>query len=500
MYDPPPPICSLARAETFKSEPPPGISPAPTRPNAPPADPGLDRPNANCNMVSTVYAIARNTFTESVRQPVYFIIVGLAALFHVFSTWSAAFSMGMTESGEVSGDDKLLLDLNLATVFVGGMLLAAFLATAVISREIEQKTVLTVVSKPVSRPAVVLGKYLGVTAAIVVAVVTMLVFVQLSIRHGVMQTTADKLDGPVLVFSGLAVAIAVIAGVWCNFFYGWVFSQTTTLLLCPLIIVAWVLVLGLGKDWHFQSLLTTFKPQIAMASVAILLSQLVMTAVATAASARLGQVMTIVVCCGVFLMGLLSNHFLGRRAVENDAVSRVRLASPLLPSRPDLQRNGDGFNVTLEFDPRRRLEPGTPFYFGPNPSGFMLATTHFRPFDGSIAESSDLTDRSRPPAIVITRVDGRDLTLLRVGADTPVSSRPPRPGDWIFIKPTVYHPVFLTAWLAVPNIQFFWLTDAVTQNQPIPLSHIALLSVYAVSLVGVFLSLAVVLFQKREVG
>lgn len=451
-------------------------------------------------MVSTVYAIARNTFTESVRQPVYFIIVGLAALFHVFSTWSAGFSMGLTESGEVSGDDKLLLDLNLATVFVSGMLLAAFLATAVISREIEQKTVLTVVSKPVSRPAVVLGKYLGVTAAIVIAVVTMLVFVQLSIRHGVMQTTADKLDGPVITFGLLAVGLAVAVGVWCNFFYGWVFSQTTTLLLCPLILIAWVLVLGLSKEWAFQSPLASFKPQIAMASVAILLSQLVMTAVATAASARLGQVMTIVVCCGIFLMGLLSNHFLGRRAVENDAISRIKEASPVLPSRPDLRRNGDAFNLTLEFDPRRRLEPGLPVYFGPNPSGFMLATDHFKPFDGNLAESGDLTDRSRPAAIVINRVEGRSVGILRVGADAPVSNRTPRPGDWIFLKPTVYHPVFLTAWLAVPNIQFFWLTDAVTQNQPIPLSHLGLLTLYALGLIGVFLSLAVALFQKREVG
>ncbi len=451
-------------------------------------------------MVSTVYAIARNTFTESVRQPVYFIVVALAGVFQVFSTWSAGFSMGMTEAGEVSGDDKLLLDLNLATVFVCGMLLAAFLATAVISREIEQKTILTVVSKPVSRPAVVFGKYLGVTAAILIAVVTMLIFVQLSIRHGVQQTTADKLDQPVLVFAGLAVAISLGVGVWCNFFYGWVFSQTATLLLCPALIVAWIAVLGLSKEWHFQNLGATFKPQIAMASVAILLSQLVMAAVATAASARLGQVMTIVVCCGIFLAGLLSNHFLGRRAVINESISRIKDATPLLPSRPLLQRNGDGFEITLEFDPRRRIEPGMPLYYGPNNSGLMLATDHFMPFTADRTDSAQLTDRKPPGAILITAVKGRDLSLLRVGSDNPVSSRPPRPGDWIFIKPTVYNPVFLAAWLAVPNIQFFWLTDAVTQNQIIPVSHLGLLALYAAGLVGVFLSLAVALFQKREVG
>ena len=84
--------------------------------------------------------------------------------------------MGYSDSSEVSSDNKLLLDIGLATVFVCGMLLAAFVATAVISREIERKTVLTVVSKPVPRPVVVVGKYLGVAGAMLVAVLTMLLF------------------------------------------------------------------------------------------------------------------------------------------------------------------------------------------------------------------------------------------------------------------------------------------------------------------------------------
>jgi hypothetical protein len=54
--------------------------------------------------------------------------------------------------------------------------------------------------------------------------------------------------------------------------------------------------------------------------------------------------------------------------------------------------------------------------------------------------------------------------------------------------------------MAIPNMQMFWLSDAVMQNQKIPASHMLLLTGYAACLIGVFLSLAVVLFQKREVG
>jgi hypothetical protein len=55
-------------------------------------------------------------------------------------------------------------------------------------------------------------------------------------------------------------------------------------------------------------------------------------------------------------------------------------------------------------------------------------------------------------------------------------------------------------WGLVPNLQFFWLLDAVSQNQPVPWSHIVLVLTYAAVQIGAFLSLAVMLFQKRDVG
>jgi hypothetical protein len=316
-----------------------------------------------------------------------------------------------------------------------------------------------------------------------------------------MSTAADKIDGPVVYFSLAAVLIAFGVGLWCNFFYGWAFTQTTTLLLCPLMALAWVLVLLVSKKWQLQGLGHDFKPQIALACGGVVLAQLVMSAVATAASARLGQVMTIVVCIGVLLAGLLSNHFLGRRAVQNDPhVGRVEKSGPVIPSRPDFLANGDEYDVEFELPPSKKLDPGMPFYYGPNTSGMLLATSAFEPFRGDLNDLQQLSDRSKPAAIVIRQVDKKKLRLLRVGADTPVSSRPPAKGDYVFLKPTRYNGPFLVAWMAIPNMQMFWLSDAVMQNQKIPASHMLLLTGYAACLIGVFLSLAVVLFQKREVG
>ncbi|MEX0876573.1 MAG: ABC transporter permease subunit, partial [Phycisphaerales bacterium] len=128
-------------------------------------------------MITPALTIARNAFKESIRQPVFFIILLLAAFIQLLNTWIVGFTMGRRNvPGEVSGDDKMLLDVSMGGVFLLGILLASFIATAAISREIENKTVLTVVSKPVSRTSVIIGKFLGIAASMLVAIGIMIAF------------------------------------------------------------------------------------------------------------------------------------------------------------------------------------------------------------------------------------------------------------------------------------------------------------------------------------
>lgn len=107
-----------------------------------------------------IFSIARNAFLEAIRQPVFIVLVLVGLLAMVCNVNLAAFTMGE--------DEKLLVDLGLSTLLIVGLLLAAFTASSVLSREIENKTVLTVVSKPVTRAAVIVGKYLGVAGALAV--------------------------------------------------------------------------------------------------------------------------------------------------------------------------------------------------------------------------------------------------------------------------------------------------------------------------------------------
>ncbi len=142
-------------------------------------------------MVQRFFSLAHNTFVETVRQPIFGVILLVTALMLILNVSLAGFTL--------DDDDKLLLDLGLSTLMLSGLFLSTFSAAGVLSREIENKTVLTVISKPISRPVFILGKFAGLLAALALAFfLSVLVFI-LDQRHGVLQNSPDPRDGPVAI-------------------------------------------------------------------------------------------------------------------------------------------------------------------------------------------------------------------------------------------------------------------------------------------------------------
>lgn len=450
-------------------------------------------------MITQLAAIARIALVESLRQPIVFVLVLVCGVLQVLNTWSTGFSMGMESSGEVTGDNKLLLDVGLATVFVCGMLLAAFVATAVVSREIENKTVLTVVSKPINRPLLLVGKYIGVAGAILVSVIVMLTFLLFAIRHGVMSTASDELDGPVLLFSLSAVGLAFVVGGWCNYFYGWNFPQTFILLLLPLIVLGYIVTLFLGKEWEVQDFHTDFKPQILLACCCLTMAILVMTAVATAASTRLGQVSTIVVCFAFFLASLLSNYFIGRHVFSNEAIGQIQSVRPDDASKPNLL-SGETVHLSLQLPPTRTPEIGRPLFFSPNPNGFPMLGANTQTSREAWPVGDFQSAMQMPPGIVVTGASGLDITVRNLGTPPAKLSRPPEADDYVFLRPTTMNAGAMALWGAIPNMQYFWVLDAITQARRIPPTYVGTAAVYAVVQIIAALSFGVLLFQRRDVG
>jgi len=506
-------------------------------------------------MIGHILPIARNSFIESLRQPILVIMMLIAALLQILNTWIIGFTMGRAAvPGEVTGDNKLLYDISMSTIFVLGIVLASFIATAAISREIDNKTILTVVSKPISRPSVILGKYLGIAGAMLFAIGIMVAMLLMAVRHGVQTTAADEPDFPVILFGMAAIGGSVLIAGIGNFIYGWSFSQTATVLMLPLTWLAYFGVLLLSDEWELQPIGTDFTPQIFLSCLTLGMALLVVAAVATAVSTRVGQVMTIMICAIVFVMGLMSNHFIGRHVYSNDRVAEIAATrSPLQLDAYDFKREEvwtlaaarNGMDIeefeSQGYDPRNfvsirevlamgdvqdpqwleimlrspgsmliidllgppstQLKAGDSFYYGSSPNGVGLVTPEFSPFD----EDAVLEENSREePGLMIVEIDpnslGQSMLVMQIGHEAVPLSRPPLPKDSVFLGPTKTNAIPLIAWSVIPNMQSYWLIDAINKNQPVPMSHLGLVFFYSVTQIIVFLSLAVVLFQGRDVG
>lgn len=256
-------------------------------------------------MFEQTIAIIRNTFFESIRQPIMLVVLLISTIMIILSNPLSAFTM--------ANDQRMLIDIGMATVFLCGALLAAFIATTVLGQEIENRTALTVISKPVGRPIFVLGKFFGVAGALALATLYMSLVFMLVELHAVLQTVRDPLHLPVLTFGIGAAVIGIISAVWCNYFYNKVFASSVICFITPLLALAYFFSLMFSHDFTPQAISTSFKGQLWMALFGVFMSITVLTAIAITTSTRLGQVMTLTITIGVFLGGLLSDWYFGQK-------------------------------------------------------------------------------------------------------------------------------------------------------------------------------------------
>jgi ABC-type transport system involved in multi-copper enzyme maturation permease subunit len=111
--------------------------------------------------------IARATCKESLRQPVFALLLILSLMMLVLNTFVPFFSLG--------DDVKMLEICGLATILISGMLLAIWTSSMSIADEIEGKTAMTLLSKPINRRQFIIGKFVGIQTAVLVLVVPVVI-------------------------------------------------------------------------------------------------------------------------------------------------------------------------------------------------------------------------------------------------------------------------------------------------------------------------------------
>ncbi len=195
-------------------------------------------------MLYKLLTIAKNTFIETIRQPVYALIIFAALLMFFISPSLTMYTM--------SDDNKLLREVGLSTLFLASLFIAIFSASGAVAEEIENKTITTVLSKPVQRPIFIIAKFLGVSAAVILAHYICTIALLMTIRHGVLESTSDTHDWTVVGSAGVGVGAAFLLSAFFNYVYDWKFTSTAIVLTGIFATLGIVFLSFIDRNWQFN--------------------------------------------------------------------------------------------------------------------------------------------------------------------------------------------------------------------------------------------------------
>lgn len=247
-----------------------------------------------------LWSIARNTFLQTIRQPIYMVMILLTFALLAFTLPFSGYTM---EVDYHSADMVMLQELGLGALRISGLLIAAFSASGVLRREIEEKTALIVISKPVSRTTFVLGKFVGVTVAVALAYYLCSLVFLMTVRHQVTPAASDKLDWPVIVLGLSALGLVILIAMLGNLWFGWQFTSAGVWAATILLTAAMAAISVVGKGWVLVPFGHGIPPQLLLEMAMMFLAVILFVALAVLASVRLSQAMTLLVCLAVFALG-----------------------------------------------------------------------------------------------------------------------------------------------------------------------------------------------------
>ena len=272
-------------------------------------------------MFYKLLVIGKNTFTETLRQPIYAVIIISALFLFLISPSITMYTM--------DEDIKLLREIGLSTLFLAGLFISIFSATGAVTEEIETKTITTVLSKPIGRPTFILGKFLGVTGAVFLSHYICTIALIMSIRHGVLEAASDTHDWPVIVTAAVVAGATLLLTAFLNYTYDWPFSAAAIVFTAVFATFGLIFLCFIDKEWQFNPENNAIAAFDLYGSLLLLLAVVVWVAIAVMFSTRLNVILTLTCCVGAFLLGLISDYVFGRLAQDH---VWAKIAHALVPN------------------------------------------------------------------------------------------------------------------------------------------------------------------------
>jgi hypothetical protein len=126
-------------------------------------------------VIARLFAITLNTFREAVRDRVLYNLILFVLLLVACAPLFGQISIGL--------ERLILVNVGLSSISLFGVIIAIFIGIGLVAKEIEKKTLYTILSRPVRRWEFIVGKYFGLLLTLVVntALMTVGFFVALLI-------------------------------------------------------------------------------------------------------------------------------------------------------------------------------------------------------------------------------------------------------------------------------------------------------------------------------
>ena len=252
--------------------------------------------------------IAVNAFMELIRQPVFLLLMTGSVMFEIFLAVPYYFAFG--------DEPKLVENSVLAVMLLTGLFGAVLSASLSLAREIRSGTALAVLSKPVSRAQFLLAKFAGLAAAL--AILTYVNMVGALIASRMAFDAYGKTDLPALGIFAAGIALAYALAGFSNFFLRRPFVSNAVLGMAVLTTLAALLIFRFTTQLETLGTTAQVDWRLVPAGILILFALWILAALAIACTTRLDTIPTLAICSAVFLLGLMSDYFFGRRAAAGE--------------------------------------------------------------------------------------------------------------------------------------------------------------------------------------
>jgi hypothetical protein len=113
--------------------------------------------------MTNVWTIAWATYREVTARPLYYVTLVIFSLLIFCSSFLTQFSFSL--------ETQMVREMGMASLVLWGFLITVLLAGVIVTQELEDRTAVTLLTKPVRRSAFLLGKYFGLILALAAGLV-----------------------------------------------------------------------------------------------------------------------------------------------------------------------------------------------------------------------------------------------------------------------------------------------------------------------------------------